>query len=153
LIPVMNESKWDLESVMGTISQEDENEQVDEKDSVILCFPLHHCVVAADAYLDKSRQMSGGYVSRGDIYLMPHGFEWSGYRSYDEYWGTEPARREDVERILNSEMNGYDRLWLIQGNGYQYPRVENVEQLLAQDWTLSGEWDYSPYVLKEYDRR
>jgi len=153
LIPVLNETKWDMEGVMGTISQLDEIEHIHEEDCIVLCFPLHHCVVAADAYLNKSRHMSGGYIARGEIFLMPPGFEWSGYRSYDEYWGTEPTRRIDVDRILKSEMNGYGHLWLVEGNGYQYPRVEIVQQLLAEGWTLKGEWDYSPYVLKEYDRR
>ncbi|MHB0916081.1 MAG: glycosyltransferase family 39 protein [Thermoleophilia bacterium] len=149
VVPVLTKDKWDMRRIVATIG---ERQQADD---VILCFPVHHCVVAKGVYDEGLPPVLGGYVIDGIVNFLPKGTSWHGY-------GTGEIREKSLappsESVLRQQQDdllaGYDRVWLLEGDNTSsaYRSAMAVEYLLEEDWQLRGQWHYTPLILKLYQR-
>lgn len=149
VVPVLTKDKWDMRRIVATIG---ERQQAND---VILCFPVHHCVVAKGVYDDGLPPVVGGYIIDGIEYFLPKGTSWYGY-------GTGEIREKRLappsESVLRQQQDdllaGYDRVWLLEGDNTSsaYRSAMAVEYLLEEDWQLRGQWHYTPLILKLYQR-
>lgn len=122
----------------------------------ILCYPVHHCVAAADFYLGQQLLIRGGHVIEAEssvIMKVPES-GWVSYRADQEPGSYEEFSGIEIEKKLDADLAGGDRVWLIAGDGRYgfYPRADCVFQALASDWDLRDSWNYSPLVLSLYQR-
>lgn len=144
VIPVLNAEKWDLRDVMQIIAT---NQLSGDG---LLCFPLHHCVVAASQYPPGLAPI-GGISDDSNVFLYSGG--WSGYRSdqLEVSW----LSGNELRLALEKDLSGKTRVWIVAGDGTttDYPRVDSVYQELNGEWSEMGTWDISPYRLKLFARQ
>ncbi|RJQ45700.1 MAG: phospholipid carrier-dependent glycosyltransferase [Gaiellales bacterium] len=143
----------DWRSLMHTLEAES------QPGDMVLCFPEHNCVVAADFYLDSDRYIYGGFINLVTpeiVYFGPPGVTWHGYRaSYlfnGELYGLEG---DEIRQRLDEELEGRDRFWYISGTGAvnHYPEVPLVEQALMEAGWRPVEVFADPLlVMKRYQR-
>lgn len=144
-------SKDDWRDVLSTVAH---NQLAGD---LLLCFPEHHCVVAAGQYLPQELPIHGGLVIRDNpsVFFGPEGVPWTGYLAPTAFQDYTPLSGADLKSRLDEEVAGSKRIWLIAGNGdaVHYPTVGAVEEALARDWSVTQEWSDPPLDLKLYDRR
>ena len=138
-------------ALMITISSEQET------GDRILCFPLHHCVMAADFYLPHAPPISGGLLVQGNdesVFLQPQDKRWCGYKT--GYEGELDFLTDDAlkNRMING-LNSAERLWFVAGDGTlgNYPEAGLVEEALTENWVPTKQWNFSPLILKLYVRK
>lgn len=142
----------DWRSVMGTVTRE--AEPGDE----LLCFPLHHCVVAQDHYRVSENSLSlpvkGGGLSSDQpekIWIASPDAYW---RSFGDSGGGGQMIYdiEELEQYLAITLKEANRIWLVGGTG-NYPQATFAEQALSSQWDLEYSWNYIPLTLKLYQRK
>lgn len=146
-MPVIAEPKWELRSIVNTIS---ENQQ--EGDAMV-CFPLQHCVVAAGAYAQKTPPLTGGFINNGAVNYSPQ-LRWEGYLSgYNQV--EKPNDETELKRMFDHSLAGSKRLWLVIGDGstIDYENSLEVKQSLSEEWSLKQEWEHSPVDLFLFERK
>lgn len=119
-----------------------------------LCFPLHHCQVAANLYLIPSPAAAGGWVGSeaGSVLFSPEGWRWSGYSTSGSELVSEHGP-ESLGEQLAQELAGTERVWIFSGTGElgNYPKADIVTGALPSGWRLAGEWRKPPLVLELYE--
>lgn len=138
-IPRVNDKKnWDLRDLMQIIAASHKS-----NDS-LLCFPIHHCIVAASQYPPGLIPV-GGAINGNTVGL----FGWDGYLS-------ERSERIDwisgnnLKIALSRDLAGSGRVWVVAGDGSskEFPSVDNVYRALGNEWQESQSWNFTPYILK-----
>lgn len=145
-ISTLSVGNIDYRSVMKTVADEY------QADDVLLCFPVHHCVVASDFYLQSRLPVKGGWVSdSGEVLLNAEpGKVWGDYVSSadDEEVSLEGAA---LAGRLRTELAGAGRVWLVTGDN-SLGGLADSDALLAAlegDWRLVHEWDFeAPFRLR-----
>lgn len=131
---------------------------------VLVCFPLHQCVVAADHYLPAlsgavAMPVTGGMPVSGSpaVYFLPLGESWTGYRSgyFGEGGKSSPLSSAEMDERLRVEVAGARRVWLVtEDESYGgYPSTGEILRFLGKEWTLSGHWPLTPHDLRLYERK
>lgn len=120
----------------------------------ILCLPVHHCVVAADFYLEEQVPVTGGWIDEdGDVlFNATPGRSWSDYTADDDEVTLAGAGL--IER-LEYELAGADRVWLVTGDGSDqgYPDSIEVVEALKAGWREAGSWEIeAPFRLRLFVR-
>ncbi len=117
----------------------------------VLCFPVHHCVVAASHYIPEGIDLTGGALDGqrpdGAYFTTQPGAVWTGYKNWAEYTFMTGS---DFENRLKSETDGAGRIWLIAGDGLamDYPGGQVVEETLEKEnWRKAGRWNYPPLAV------
>lgn len=147
---------WDMRSVMAVLA----NEQ--QPGDRVVCFPEHHCIVAADFYLAQQPSFIGGFLvdaSGSSVYMWPKGENWHGYRT--GFWDgqangdqAEMISGEKLRKRLNDDLQNTDRVWLFSGDGSNdIFRAYSVEIILSEDWVRTKQCDFPPFLLSLYTRR
>ncbi|MHB1391234.1 MAG: glycosyltransferase family 39 protein [Thermoleophilia bacterium] len=144
VLPILRQESWDMRDVMNIIAT---NQQ--DKDG-LLCFPLHHCVVAASQY-PTGLVPTGGSLDGDHVSLTVGG--WNGYlirQTAQASWLSE----NDLRLALQQDLSGKTRVWVIAGNGAAetYPRADSIYRELSRDWKEVKSWDIPPYTLKLFAR-
>lgn len=144
VLPILRQQNWDMRDVMNVIAT---NKQSDDS---LLCFPLHHCVVAASQY-PPGLIPTGGAIYEDHISLTLDG--WSGYRNQH------PAEVSRLSgngwrSVLEKDLSGKTRVWVVAGNGTakDYPRADRVYLELSREWKEIKSWDIPPFTLKLFVR-
>lgn len=139
---------WDYRFLMNTVA---EGYQPGDQ---IICLPVHHCVVAADFYLEGQVPLAGGWINEdGDVlFNATPGKSWSNYTDDDD----EVTLTGDglVER-LEDELAGAERVWLVTGDGSDqgYPDSIEVVEALKVGWRQEGSWEMAaPFRLRLFAR-
>lgn len=130
---------------------------------VLMCFPEHIGVVAADFYLADDIEVIGGFMKPGqpDVAFFPAGGDrWSGYldgyiEGYLERKGMEQLKGEPLRERLEQDLSGHRRVWLLAGKDIpgQFSSARVVEEALAPGWALVDDYDFPLMMLKLYERR
>lgn len=126
---------------------------------MLVCFPLHQCIVAADHYLPEKVPVAGGMPVSGSpaVYFLPRGESWTGYRSgyFGERGKSPPLTDADMDKRLGVEVAGARRVWLVtEDDSYDgYPSTREVYRFFDGEWTLSGHWLLTPHDLRLYERK
>lgn len=120
----------------------------------MLCLPVHHCVVAADFYLEEQMPITGGWVSEdGDVlFNATPGKSWSNYTDDDDEVTLTDA---GLIKRLEYELAGADRVWLVTGDGSDqgYPDSAEVVEALDAGWLEVGSWETeAPFRLRLFVR-
>jgi uncharacterized membrane protein len=141
---------WDYHGLMQHLS--DNYQQGD----VMLCFPVHHCIVAAEYYVDEQLSVTGGWVAAdGDVLLNAEpGKVWQNYRDRgdDEDIALTGA---ELESRIDIELAGAERVWLVLGDDDDntYPGSSAVIEALGEGWRETGSWEFNtPFNLKLFER-
>ncbi|RJQ45696.1 MAG: hypothetical protein C4534_04135 [Gaiellales bacterium] len=130
---------------------------------VLMCFPEHIGVVAADFYLMDNIDVVGGFMDpkRLDVAFFPGGGDrWSGYldgyiEGYHERKVMEALKGEELRERLERDLSRYQRVWLLQGKDVpgQFSSAKVVEEALAPGWEAVEAHDFPLMMLKLYRRR
>lgn len=117
-------------------------------------FPLHEQTVIEAYYLPDAPPPLGGFPGfLGEMYFMPPGEVWSGYRS--GYWigtgKTPPVAGADLEARVVDDVRGASRVWLIVPAGFSgaYPEIEAV---FDRELELRDRWSFPPVVVMLYSQ-
>lgn len=145
VVPVLKLKTWDMRGVMKIVAT---NQQSGDG---LLCFPLHHCVVAASQYPPGLAPI-GGFISDNNVHLSGGG--WNGYRII------QPAEvsllsGNELRVALRKALSGKTRVWIVAGNGAakeEYPKADSVYKELTGEWKEMESWDIPPYCLKLFVR-
>lgn len=147
----------DFRAIMAVV--EDNRQQ----DDVLMCFPEHIGVVAADFYLSDDIDVIGGFMNpkQLDGAFFPTGHDrWSGYldgyiEGYHERKAMVKLQGEELQDRLERDLVGRQHLWLLEGKDIpgQFSSARVVEEELDADWELLQIYDFPLMVLKLYERR
>lgn len=125
---------------------------------MLVCFPVHHCAVAADYYLEEDIDLYGGVYkpsSSYEVYLWTPDETWRGYYNAEREFASIALGRGDIGPLLEGELEGRDRFWYVSGSGLvnNYPDVPLVEHSLRESgWRIEAEYDFRLLDLKVYER-
>lgn len=147
------------------------------KGDMLVCFPLHQCVVAADHYLQapardlqeppdnmRATPSAGAIPVTGGIpvsdspavYFLPRGESWTGYRMgyFGEGGKSPPLTGAEMDERLRVGVAGARRVWLVtEDDSYGgYPSSEEIFRFFGEEWKLSGHWPLMPHDLRLYER-
>ena len=117
----------------------------------LLCFPINHCVAAAQFYLDQPVLIRGGFRrdSQSPVLMKTPESSWASYRAERGYEDYEEFSDEGLERKLEADLSVEGRVWMIAGDGSvgYYPAADNVAAALYDGRTLLRVWHRTPFIL------
>ena len=133
----------DWRGLMSVISA---NAQRNDK---ILCFPLHHCLMAEDYYLGQPLSTFGGEIAGNQVFIEK---AVQGYA--DMTFSSQPSNASELGAWLNENLSGAKRMWLVGGTGIlgYYTRTTPIEKLLPKQWHLVYERQFDVLVVKLFER-
>lgn len=119
---------------------------------LVYSFPLHEQTVINAYYLPEAPPPLGGFPGfPREMYFMPPGETWNGYRS--GYWigtgKTAPIAGVELEARVADDIRGASRVWLIVPEAFPgvYPEIETV---LDRELELLDRWSYPPVAVRLY---
>lgn len=149
-LPAVKKPNWDIRSMMTVVSQ---NQKYNDR---LLCFPVHHCVVAESQYPNDVVTLGGLNDQKNRFFLLDRGQAWSGYQNFygdlsEDNW----ISGEDLRPVISSLLLDAERVWILAGDGTSdsYHIADGLYQGLNSDWYEVDKWIKSPYRLSLYERR
>jgi 4-amino-4-deoxy-L-arabinose transferase-like glycosyltransferase len=114
-------------------------------------FPLNDRTVVDAYYLPDAPPPAGGFAAAGsdEMYFMPPGESWTGYRS--GYWigtgETPPIAGSELEDRVAEDIEGAARIWLIMPTHYHddYPEIGTA---FKRKHALQEAWHFEPLSVE-----
>lgn len=121
---------------------------------LVYALPMHDQTVINAYYLPDAPLPAGGFPGfLGEMFFMPPGERWNGYRS--GYWigtgKTPPLAGADLESRVAADIRGQERVWLIMPESFAdtYPEISAP---FDRELTLRERWVFSPMTVALYQR-